>query len=234
MLYIVHGDNLTKSRALILNQQKKLGIQYKEEFDILDFSPEELLMKIRSLDIFGNQQFFIINISGTSRSNMESYINVLTQAPEQLTVIILSDTKLSPTNAFIKNAAMLKAKTLEHSPERKESVFNFVDAVLRKDRKTSYKLLHEELENDKSPIELFSLLTYGIRSLASAKFENNLFKKQMPFVQSKHKQFANSHSEKSVLDLYEYFYNLDRQAKIGEMDQEIALTLAVEKMLNSK
>lgn len=234
MLYIVHGDNLTKSRALILNQQKKLGIQYKEEFGILDFSPEELLMKIRSLDIFGNQQFFIINISGTGRSNMESYINVLTQAPEQLTVIILSDTKLSPTNAFIKNATMLKAKTLEHSPERKENVFNFVDAVLRKDRKTSYKLLHEELENDRSPIELFSLLTYGIRSLASAKFENNLFKKQMPFIQSKHKQFANSYSEKSVLDLYEYFYNLDRQAKIGEMDQEIALTLAIEKMLNSK
>lgn len=234
MLYIVHGENLTKSRALILNQQKKLGIQYKEEFGILDFSPEELLMKIRSLDIFGNQQFFIINISGTGRSNMESYINVLTQTPQQLTIIILSDTKLSTTNAFIKNAPVLKAKTLEHSPERKENVFNFVDAVLGKDRKTSYKLMHEELENDKSPIELFSLLTYGIRSLAYAKFENSLFKKQLPFIQSKHKQFANNYSEKSVLDLYEYFYNLDRQAKIGEMDQEIALTLAVEKMLNSK
>ncbi len=233
MIYIVHGENLSKSRALILNQQKKLMVRYRQEFHIQDTSPEDLVARIRSLDIFGEPQFFVVNVSGTGRSNLEDYVNALNQTPAHVTLVILSEKKLSPTNIFIKNARALKAQILENEAPLQGTSFDFVDAVMRKDRAPAYKLMRRELDKDKDPFELFSLLLYGIRSLAQVKFHSPSCSGMKPFVISKQKSLCNRFSEDSIKKVFRDFCDLDCKAKTGEIHPEVMLTLAVEKVLNS-
>ncbi|GIW69258.1 MAG: hypothetical protein KatS3mg101_0005 [Patescibacteria group bacterium] len=233
MIYIVHGENLSKSRALILNQQKKLMVRYRQEFNIQDTSPEDLVEKIRSLDIFGEPQFFVMNVSGTGRSNLENYINALTQTPSHVTIVILSEKKLPPTNIFLKNARALKAQVLENAPLPQGTSFDFVDAVMRKDRLSAYKFMKRELDKDKDPSELFSLLLYGLRSLAQVKFCSPSCSSMNSYVLSKQKGLCSRFDEKSIKNLFSFFCDLDFKAKTGEVHPEVMLTLAVEKVLNS-
>ncbi|KKS06950.1 hypothetical protein A3K01_03435 [candidate division WWE3 bacterium RIFOXYD1_FULL_43_17] len=233
MIYIVHGENLSKSRALILNQQKKLMVRYKQEFSIEDTTPTDLTNKIRSIDIFGEPQFFVVNISGAGRANLEEYINVITQTPPLTTLVILSEKKLTASNIFIKNAAALKAQILENESVVEGTSFDFVDAVMRKDRVNSYKLMHRELDKDKDPFELFALLMYGLRSLAQVKFESPSASGMNPYVRSKQKNLTGKYSGEGVKELFKAFYEMDLKAKVGEINPEVMLTLAVEKVLNS-
>ena len=234
MIYIVHGENLSKSRALILNQQKKLMVRYKQEFSIQDTTPTDLTSKIRSIDIFGEPQFFVVNISGAGRTNLEEYINVIAQTPSHTTLVILSEKKLTASNIFIKNAGLMKAQVLENKNLDTGTTFDFVDAVMRKDRINSYKLMHRELDKDKDPFELFALLMYGLRSLAQVKFESPSASVMSPYVRSKQKNLVGKYTEDGVKDMFKEFYRLDLKSKVGEVNPEVMLTLAVEKVLNYK
>ncbi|EKD95151.1 MAG: hypothetical protein ACD_25C00050G0002 [uncultured bacterium] len=234
MIYIVHGENLSKSRALILNQQKKLMVRYKQEFSIEDTTPSDLTSKIRSTDIFGEPQFFVVNISGAGRTNLEEYISVINQTPAYTTLVILSEKKLTASNIFIKNAAAMKAQVLENETTVQGTSFDFVDAVMRKDRINSYKLMHRELNRDKDPFELFALLMYGLRSMAQVKFESPSSSGMNPYVRSKQKTLVGKYTEEGVKNMFKAFYELDLKTKTGEINPEVMLTLAVEKVLNSK
>ncbi len=233
MIYIVHGENLSKSRGIILNHQKKLTVRYKQEFSILDITPGDLIGKIKSIDIFGEPQFFVINISGSGKTNLEDYLEVLSQTPSHTTVVLLSDKKLPNSNIFIKKAGSLKAKVLENETTVTGTPFDFVDAVLRKDRKNTYRFMHRELSGDKDPIELFALLTYGLRTLAQIKFSSPSSKSLKPFVISKNKSVSQKYSEDNLKEIFTEFYKLDMKSKTGEINPELMLTLAVEKMINS-
>ena len=112
--------------------------------------------------------------------------------------------------------------------------FDFVDAVMRKDRINSYKLTHRELDRDKDPFELFALLMYGLRSLAQIKLESPSSSGMNPYVRSKQKNLIGKYTEDGVKDMFKEFYELDLKTKVGEINPEVMLTLAVEKVLNSK
>ena len=110
MIYIVHGDDLSKSRALIQNQQKKLNIETRIEINITDTTPEDIYEKSHSNDLFGNPPFIVLDVTGLGRANADKFIEKLEQIPLATTLIILSGKSLPQTNVFIKNSAKLKAK----------------------------------------------------------------------------------------------------------------------------
>jgi len=233
MIYIVHGDDLSKSRIMIQNQQKKLGIESRVEFEINEISPEILHEKGCSNDLFGNPPFIVLDITNLGRSNTDPYIEMLEKIPMTTTVIILSGKTLSKTNAFIKNAPKLKAKLNLSEMAPKSSIFNLVDAVFNKKRSVSYEELSKLLNDGVSSFEILSMLFYGLRTVASAKFETPAYKKMHDFVKRKSSAQSKNFSEKELKNLFEEFRKLDMKSKLSEIDEELLVPMAIELVLNS-
>jgi len=233
MIYIVHGDDLPKSRALIQNQQKKLNIDSRIELSISDTTPEEIYEKSHSNDLFGNPPFIVLDVTSAGRMNLDKFIEKLEQIPISTTLIILSGKSLPQTNAFIKNSLKLKAKTNLNDLIPTSNTFRLVDALFYKQREKVYLEL-SKLQNDQvSPFEIFSLIFYGLRSVASAKFNTFSFSKMHDFVKRKSLSQANLYSTKQLVKMFEDLRKLDMKSKLSEIDEEVLIPMVIETVLNS-
>ena len=233
MIYIVHGDDFSKSRNLVLNQQKKLGVESRLELDISDTSPESLFSCVRSGDLFGNVLYVVLNISKAGRTNMEPYVGVLKNIPENTVLIILSDKSLTATNVFIKNAQVLGAKIVSNTQEPLSSTFKFVDAVFYKRRQEAYKELEKLLIDQTEPLEIFSMLVWGLRNVSQAVFNNQPFFNGKNFIKNKSYAQAKLFNRNSIKNLYSDFFNMDREVKTGGIEGSMLIPLSIEKVLNS-
>lgn len=233
MIYIVHGEDTSKSRKLIINQQKKLNVEKNQEHSILDVSPEKLNELINSIDLFGEYPFLILNITNTGRSNFEKQVEILEKTPDKTTVIIYSEKALPKTNIFIKNADSLKAKVIDNPLIPEGNVFRFVDAVFSKRRTFAYKELQSLLEEKHDSFELFAQLQYGLRTTMSAKLNTSAHQEAKSFIKAKAENQAKLFTLETLKELYDYYYSLDKKVKIGEISPEMMLTMAVEKVINS-
>lgn len=234
MIYIVHGDDLSKSRNLVLNQQKKLGVESRIELDINDVTPDDLFSRIHSNDLFGSIIFVVLNISKAGRMNLEPYLDKLRMIPDNTVLVILSDKILTEKNAFIKNAAGLNAKVSTSVSVPLSNTFKFVDAVFYKRREEAYKELSKLIQDDVDPVyEIFPMLIWGLRNVAQAKFGNTNFFKGRDFVRDKSLSQARLYSEDSIKNIYTLFMNMDKNVKTGGIEETMLIPMTVEKMLNS-
>ncbi len=233
MIYIVHGDDLSKSRALIQNQQKKLNIESRIELSVSETTPEEIYEKSHSNDLFGNPPFIVLDVTSAGRSNMDKFIEKLEQIPVSTTLIILSGKSLPQTNVFIKNSAKLKAKTNLNDTIPASNTFKLVDAVFHRQRENAYNELSKLLSDQVSPYEMFSLFFYGLRSVASAKFGTPSFNKLHDFVKRKSLSQANLYSTNQLIKIFEDFRKIDMKSKLSEIDEELIIPMAIETVLNS-
>lgn len=233
MIYIVHGDDLVKSRALILNQQKKLGCESRLEFEISNITPEELFEKSCSNDLFGNQPFIVLDVTSSGRMNLEPYLNVIKKIPTLTTLIILSGKTLSKSNLFIKKSQELKARPNLNEVTPNSNIFNFIDAVFYKQREKAYKELAKLLKDGVSPFEILPMIFYGVRTVASSKFEAPSYKKKHSFVKSKSSSQAKLFTEGQLKNIFEKFRNIDMKSKLSEIDEELLIPMTIEIVLNS-
>jgi len=233
MIYIVHGDDISKSRILIQNQQKKLNIESRIEIDITDATPEAIYEKSHSNDLFGNPPFLVLDITSAGRMNMDRYIEMLEKAPIATTIIILSGKSLPQTNVFIKNSVKLRAKINANEIIPQSNIFTFVDAVFYKQREKAYLELSKLLKEQVSPFEILSMFFYGLRVMASAKFSSPAFLKLHDFVKRKASSQANLFTEKQIKDMFEQLRIIDMKSKLSEINEELIIPMAIEKVLNS-
>lgn len=233
MIYIVHGEDLAKSRILIQNQQKKMGVESRIEFEISDITPEALYEKGCSNDLFGNPPFIVLDVTNAGRMDLEPYISKLEKIPEPTTVIILSGKSLSKTNSFIKNTQKLKAKLNINEVAPQSNIFNLVDAVFTKQRDKSYLELAKLIKDQVSAFEIFSMLFYGLRTVASAKLESPSFLKMHEFVKNKSKSQSKQFSQEQLINIFEKFRIIDMKSKLSEIDEELLIPMAIETVLNS-
>ncbi|MFC1700320.1 hypothetical protein ACFLZ4_01590 [Patescibacteria group bacterium] len=231
MIYIVHGDDLSKSRALIKNQQKKLNADSRIELSISDVTPDQLSEKAHSNDLFGNPPFIVLDITGMGRMNVDGFIEKIKLVPSETTLIILSDKTLPKTNTFIKNASELEAKVNASELTPQSNIFKFIDALFYKQRSKAYNELSRLLEDQISPFEIFPMILYGLRSVAAAKFDSPSFVKKSSFVKAKTQSQSKLYSKEDLLNLFNELQKIDRGTKLGEYDPEMALNLAAEKIL---
>jgi DNA polymerase III delta subunit len=233
MVYIAHGDNIARTRILLNNQQKKLEIPNKIELDITEITPQELQEKLVQKDIFGKGSFVVVDITNAARMNLKEYVEVLKNTPDYATAVVLSAKTLSKANIFIKNKEVLNAKTIESIVRPTGNLFRFLDMVYTKNRKAAYHELHNLQTENQDPFKLFSMLLYSLRNITYMKFESSLYEKLRSFQKSKIKSQAKNFSKTQIQNLYEEFYRLEKKAKTGEIDPNLMLTSAVEKVLNS-
>jgi DNA polymerase III delta subunit len=233
MIYLVHGEDLVKSRLLILNQQKKYETVNRVDLDLTETTPNELFEKTHGGNLFGDKLFLVLDISGAGRMNVDAYVEVLKKIPSEVDVVILSNKTLSSANAFVKNAGELKAKIIVNEKTISGNVFRFADAVFNKQRDRAYQELEKLLAGGSDPFEIFNGLVYGLRSLAGAKFNTEAYQKAKGFIQAKTQNQKQLFSDEAVKTLYRDFSDIDREAKSGVLDPQMCVTVAMEKVLNS-
>jgi len=233
MIYIVHGDDFSKTRIAVLNQQKKLEADSRIELEINNISPEDLFSYTRSSDLFGGRIFIVLNISKAGRTNLDPFISKLEKIPENVTLIVISDKQLSNANAFIKNASKLGAKIISNQKVPLSNTFKFADAVFYKQRDQAYRELSKLLLEDVEPLEIFSALVWNLRNISYAKLGGTDFFRGRDFIKNKANSQAKLFSKEAVAEIYWYFKNIDRDAKFGVIDFDCLVPSAVEKVLNS-
>ena len=232
MIYIVHGENLSNSRTQILNLQKKLNTLAKTEILLGDITPEHLLEMLSAFDIFGEAPFVVVDISTTHFSKYEGFAKLLAKAPHQSTLVILANKELSKTNAFLKNKTA-ETRIILSAPAVSTNVFKFVDLLFYKNREEAYKELTKLLIVGEDPFYLFSMIMYGLRNVAHAKFNSPSFAKVAPFLKGKAVSQAKHFSEEKLTTGFSQLYHLDKAVKTGVLSPELLLPVTIEKILKT-
>lgn len=234
MIYIVHGEDTPKSRALIVNHQKKLNNVSRINLDLKNISPEQLYEKCVSNSLFGEAPLVVLDITDNKKTDISDYIEKLTKIPDETTLIIYCAKLLGKTNPFIKNADAIKAKVIENNTFSDANVFKFTDALFEKNRIQAYKELNKLTLKGFDPFYIFSMTMFGLRSIAKSVWKAPSVLKQKPFQISKNQGLARRFSSENLDNFFEYFYDLEKKTKTGVITPELMLTLSVEKVLNSK
>jgi len=231
MIYIVHGNDLAKSRALIVNQQKKKGVESKTEVSIADVTPQQLAEICAAADLFGQLPFIVFDITGTRKKNLKDYVEVLKKCPVEADIVVLSSKSLTKTNPFLKNASTLKAKVIGNEKAPKGNVFSFLDALFAKNRKVTYKKLATLLKEGTDPFYIMSMIAWGLRNIAYVKWEAPAAKNMSPFVKSKTTRVTSNFTESAVEKAFSTLYLTDKKTKIGEITPDMAVTVLIEHIL---
>ncbi len=232
MIYILHGENLSATRNFILKLQADNNISSKKEFLVEDTTPGQLADAVASIDMFGGGSMVILDVTKAGRTKMDGFVEVLAVMPGETLAVVFSAKDLSKANAFIKNAQKIGAKTAVFKPISQANVFKFVDSVFAGNRSASYRELRSLLISDADPIYIFSMFTYGLRNVLYAKFDSPAFNKLPPFLKSKVKSQAQKLTEEKIVGLYERFYEMDRDVKIGIQSPETLVLLAIEMVIS--
>jgi DNA polymerase III delta subunit len=238
MIYIVHGEDTSKSRGLIVNHHKKLqtdlatGVN-RVNLDIKNTTPEQLYEQCISGSLFGESPLVVFDISDAKKGDLEAYVEKLSKIPDSTTLIIYSAKALTKTNAFIAAANKLKAKVIENSVYADANIFKFTDALYAKNRTQTYAELHKLNTQDYDPFYIASMILYGLRNLAKVAWQAPSVSKLKPFQLSKYHSTLRQYSAGILKDLYSYLYSLEKKSKTGQITPEMAVTLAIEKVLNS-
>lgn len=232
MIYIVHGENTAKSRAQINNQQKKIEATNVNEVNLEDISIQELTSLVNSNSLFGDKTFVVLNVTNIKAT--EEHINVLKNKSPNTIVIIYAEKNIPKTSVFIKNSQELQAKIVENIKEHNENIFKFIDTLFYKNRTETYKEYEKLIKAETDDFYLFTMMMYGLRSIAKGFYKSPSFEKGAPFTKSKVTAQLKGFSEDTVKKLYEDFYTLEKKAKTGEIQPENAVFLGIENVLNSK
>lgn len=232
MIYIVHGDDTSKSRALVLNHQKKLGLESKITLELKNTNTVELLEKCSSTSLFGETPMVVLDISDAGKANMETYFDTIKKIPASTTLVIFSSKPLTKSNIFISKAIEIDAKILENNVFTDANIFKFTDVLFSKNRAATYTELSKLLVEDFDPFYIFTMILFGLRSMAKVLWNAPSVAKMKPFQVSKNMNTLNRFSEQKIKQLYFYLYDIEKRAKTGEVTPEMMLTFAIEKVIN--
>lgn len=231
MIYIVHGEDLASSRRFILNLQEQNNIEVRSELKLDEVSPEDLKHRFESIDMFGGKQMLVLDVSKMGRTNVDSYVEVLENVPSDYLFVVLLNKNLTKTNAFIKNTSKIGARVMHFKQLVETNIFKFADLVFEGNRKGTYKELKKLTLGGEEPIYVFTMLLYNLRNLAFCKFNSPQFNKLSPFVKSKVSKQSQKFSTSQIRRLYEEFYELDLGSKVGTVQHDLLVPMAIEKVL---
>ena len=233
MIYIVHGENAPQSRLLIANQQNKLGIETRMEFELSQTTPQQLYETAISGDLFGNLPFIVLDITSANKQAVEPYIETFKKIPDKANLIIYAQKTLPKTHPVMTELSALNARLITNNKEIESNIFKFVDNLFYKNRSVTYKELEKMIKEDADPFYTMSMIWYGLRTITNYIFQAPSVKNMKPFILGKAAKQAEGFSTESIKTLFTEMYELDKKTKLGELSPDLAVTIAIEKILNA-
>lgn len=236
MLFLIHGDDVSKSRETIIQIVNKLNsipntTIIKKEVNISDITPQEVLNFCRSKGMFGEVPLIILDCEGTTKFDFGPFLDILHIVPSSSNVIFLSPKELTKSNALVKACEKLGIKVSLHNNLPDSNVFKFTEALFSKNRKATYTELHKLQNAGEDAFYIFSMILYSLRSIAAVTYGLESASKMAPFVVNKVNKQKDHFPDTKLKKLYETFYETDLGMKTGSSDPELLLTLAIEKVL---
>ncbi len=230
MIFLIHGNNLEKTRDQILKIKQKLQNGNTLEFNIENLSQTTLITTLGSQDIFSSKPLVIVDIT-KSTAGEKNLLNILVQHESQNQIILWATKELPKNNIFLKELNLKTKKSIFLNKEEiKSNVFKFVDYVIEKDEKKAFEEL-KALEETEDPIYLLAMLVYGYRNLLIYITDSKLMETTPPFVRSKLKKQAAMYTLDMLLKIYELLYNLDLKVKTGKVKAEFVLPYTIKKIM---
>jgi DNA polymerase III delta subunit len=231
MLYLLHGNDVSATRNYIVSFIAEKNA-YKKEVSLADFAETNFLSEMLAVSMFDSTYVFVIDVSDNF-DDIEATLEVFSTAVPQSTDIILFSGKTIPkNNKTYKSLVGADAKVVSFKKEENTGlIFKFVDSVFELNRKKTYLQAQQLFNQDVVPFYIFSMLLYGLRNVAHAKFNSAKFNKMSPFVKNKSKKQAENFTEAQVLNLFEVFYKLDVKVKTGVILPDLLVSLAIESVL---
>jgi len=77
------------------------------------------------------------------------------------------------------------------------------------------------------------MLNYGLRTIASAKFESPSYQKMSGFVKRKAYSQSKLFSQEQIVGLFEKLRKIDMGSKLSEIDEDLLIPTTIETVLNS-
>jgi len=146
------------------------------------------------------------------------------QTSENVFVVLEGVLTKKQTDAW-KNAEKHVVSDRKQEPHKKEvNVFALTDAIGRRDKKTSWLLLHEALVSGKVPQEIHGAVAWFVRSMSAARQSASATEADLkPFVYTKSKKAASNFSEKELRELTRWIATMVETEREGGADLEIEL-----------
>ncbi len=234
MIFLIHGDDFSKTRKVITELQKKLESTNKTDVNVNNITPGQLTEISSSYDLFSEPPFVSVDVSDAGRKNLLEYVDALKSVPTDVNIVIYSNKELSKSNVFIKNKAALKAKEVINNAEPSSDIFRFLDYLFSNNRKNTYNELQRLMQDQTDPFYLFSMIVYGFRNIAYIVTNSPLSSKIAPFAKNKALKQAKSYTEQKVSQIYKTLYQIDKSMKTGKIHPSISSVYTVEQILKEK
>lgn len=230
MIFLIHGNNLAKTREQIIKIQQKINNDNKVEFNIEDISESILKTTLVSQDIFSTTPIIIIDIT-KSKAEHRNILTILMQYETQNQIILWATKELPKNNIFLKELSTKNKKSIFLNKEEiKGNVFKFVDYVIEKKEKDAFNEL-KSLEQNEDPIYLLAMIVYGFRNLIINATNSKLINSIPPFIKYKLKKQSEIYSFDQLLEIYNFLYELDLKTKTGQVKSDFIIPYTIKKIM---
>lgn len=237
MIYLFYGHNHTKNQekaqSLVTSLlAKKPDASYfklnQEQFNSATL--EELLESVALFQakyiVQGNRLFENKDYS----EYLEEHIQRIKKSPH---VFIFTEEKLSaPLLKKLKTHAEKVVEQKKETPKREfdQGLFALTDSFGARDRKRTWKILHESYLKGATPEEVFNILVWQLKTLLISRRVSQgeaLSLGVKPFPYKKAKGFSQNYTEDELKNLLEKFTKLFHESRLGKRDLDLGLEYLV-------
>lgn len=230
MLYIIHGEDVVKSRELILEKTKNLNAINYKEIIFEDYTLNDIYNFLNTDSLFSSKNALVIDITNSKINS--NHLDLFKNKSSNTTLILYSSKKIASSSILIKNINLIKAKQIDNNKQHPENMFNFVQALYLKNRLATYKEYEKLINAQTDEYYIFSMILWGLRNVSKCIFDAKSFKDSSEYSKSKTLIQAKLFNEIKILDIYKEFYTIEKQLKTTDLDIKIAIFRSIEIVLN--
>lgn len=233
MIFLVYGED----EVSVLNETdkilRKLDADERINLGGAELTKQTYTEAVLTPNMFGFSTAIVTDASEITDDLLIELLETATKASgDKSTVFTTSKT-------FRKNSRVLKAakkikdlKIIEVKKQKDSTIFSYINAVFEGKREQAYKLLEELSIKDEPAFKTQAMLVYQLRNLARTKFGAKV--SAPPFVQRKLQKLAGHYTKEKIVELYRYFYETDRDMKLGKVPETMLNVLSMEKVMEAR
>lgn len=235
-LFLENVDKLIKSENIIVIYEKGKVDKRKKSFKTLEKKAEDQEfepLKENQILNWAKKEFknFDVEIEDRALSVLVSFTgNDLWKLSNEIRKLV---------NFKDKEEIREKDVRLLVRPKIELDIFKTIDAIAKKDKKTTLRLIGEHLEKGDSPLYILNMINFQFRNLLIVKdfVENHkpynvILKKSglHPFVVKKSYEQCRQFSFGELKKIYQEIFKTDFEVKTGRIDPQIGIELFVAKI----
>lgn len=229
MISLLHGENLSDSRAALIKLVQGFGGDVFFWGKTSD--PVEFLRTAPSSSLFTSKILLVFEASKVTEFGGSEFLDELAKVggPE---IVLWVGGKVSLSSPLVKRVRRQGGRIFGFAEKIPQNIFPFLDALGRKDEGYSFLELDRLLQQGSEPVYILTMIVYHLRNLARVLFDPQESKKGLhPFVYKKTAAQAKNFSPEEITRLYDRAFYADLALKTSVQDGRLILSRLVAEMV---